>query len=248
MFFLAIIFIAVFIGAFIQGATGLGLGLVITAILPFFLTVKETTLLVLSLLVISGLTVTLKHYKHLKWKEIIGFLIIVLIGRLIAFFILAQYGEMDFLKTWLGVALLLIVFYQMSLAKSLKKIGDSTQSKRRVLQVGLGLASGIIGGVFGLGGPFLVIYFLLIYPTHKFSYIVSVQAVTTVASIFSVSIHAVNGDFYPSFLTYFLVGIVAVLIGTNLGLRIFERVNVKLVKRFTFALICISAINIILFA
>lgn len=86
MFFLAIIFIAVFIGAFIQGATGLGLGLVITAILPFFLTVKETTLLVLSLLVISGLTVTLKHYKHLKWKEIIGFLIIVLIGRLIAFF------------------------------------------------------------------------------------------------------------------------------------------------------------------
>lgn len=112
MFFLAIIFIAVFIGAFIQGATGLGLGLVITAILPFFLTVKETTLLVLSLLVISGLTVTLKHYKHLKWKEIIGFLIIVLIGRLIAFFILAQYGEMDFLKTWLGVA-----FYSLSSIK-----------------------------------------------------------------------------------------------------------------------------------
>jgi len=248
MTLLIIIFFAVFIGAFIQGATGLGLGLVITAILPFFLTVKETTLLVLSLLIISGLTVTIKYYKHLKWKDILGFLAVVLIGRFAAFFILSAYGDMDFLKIWLGVVLLLIVVYQLVSAKKMKSLGELTQRKKRMLQVSLGFSSGLIGGVFGLGGPFLVIYFLLFYPTHKFAYIVSVQAVTTVASLFSISVHALNGDFYPTFLTYFLVGVAAVVLGTNLGLRLLENINVKLVKRVTIVLITLSAINIILFA
>ncbi len=122
------------------------------------------------------------------------------------------------------------------------------QGEKKVSQIGLGFAAGLIGGVFGLGGPFIVLYFLLFYPTKKFSYIVSVQAVTTVASLFSISIHAANGDFYPSFFTYFLIGLVAVILGTNLGLRLFERVNAKLVKRITIVLITLSAINIILFA
>nr|WP_051667235.1 sulfite exporter TauE/SafE family protein [Alkalicoccobacillus plakortidis] len=245
---LLIIFFAVFIGAFIQGATGLGLGLVITAILPFFLTVKETTLLVISLLIISGLTVTCKYYKHLVWKEILGFLVVVLVGRFVAFFILSAYGDMDFLKIWLGVVLLLIVIYQLLSAKKMDTIVELSPRRKNVSQIGLGFTAGLIGGVFGLGGPFIVLYFLLFYPQKKFSYIVSVQAVTTVASLFSISIHAVNGDFYPSFFTYFLIGLVAVILGTNLGLRLFEKVNATIVKRITIVLITVSAITIILFA
>ncbi|WP_238554396.1 hypothetical protein [Geomicrobium sp. JCM 19038] len=55
-----IIFLIVLVGAIVQGISGFGIGLVMMAFLPLFLTVKESTLLVISLLIIAAVTVIIK--------------------------------------------------------------------------------------------------------------------------------------------------------------------------------------------
>lgn len=60
---LLFIFFIVLIGAFVQGASGFGLGLVVMGFLPFILTVKESTLLVLSFLAATALIILFKNYR-----------------------------------------------------------------------------------------------------------------------------------------------------------------------------------------
>ena len=70
-----LVFALVFIGAFLQGISGIGTGLVVVAVLPLFMTVKETTLIVLIILIFGGITVVLKYYRYIEWNKIIEFLI-----------------------------------------------------------------------------------------------------------------------------------------------------------------------------
>lgn len=54
---LILILSILFIGSFIQGASGFGFGLFSMGFLPLFLTLKDSTLLVLALTVVISLTI-----------------------------------------------------------------------------------------------------------------------------------------------------------------------------------------------
>ena len=242
-----LVFALVFIGAFLQGISGIGTGLVVVAVLPLFMTVKETTLIVLIILIFGGITVVLKYYRYIEWNKIIEFLIYVLMGRIIAFYILTTFGDLDWIKIWLGIFLLLIVLYQLLLPKIIKKKNTENQPQRYMIII-IGLSAGVIGGIFGIGGIFLATYFLMIYPTKKYSYMVSVQISAIISSVFSITLHAVNGDFEFTLIPYVIVGIIAVILGTLAGLRKLDQVNPKFIKKILLILIALASLNLIFFS
>lgn len=236
------------IGAFIQGATGIGIGLTIAAILPLFMTVKDTTLIILTLLLFSGLAVVIKYYRYIEWKHILTFLIYVLLGRIAAFFILSEYGEMEEIKVWLGFFLMLIVGYQLLLPKLKKQNEVLDQTPKYIVVVILGILAGLTGGLFGVGGVFFATYFLLIFPNSKYRYIVNIQLASILSSLFSLTLHVINGDFHSSLVSYLLVGTVAVLLGTYFGLKLLNKVNASFIKKAILVLISVAALNLILFS
>ncbi|TSB45933.1 sulfite exporter TauE/SafE family protein [Alkalicoccobacillus porphyridii] len=248
MTLLIIVFSVVLIGAFLQGATGLGIGLTIAAVLPMFMTVKDTTLIVLTLLVVSGITVVSKYYRYIEWKPIRTFLVYVLVGRIAAFFILSEYGELEQIKVWLGFFLLLIVAYQLILSKLKGKTDVPNPTPKHVVVLILGMLAGLTGGLFGIGGVFFASYFLLVYPSSKYRYIVGIQLTSVLSSGFSLTMHAFNGDFHSPLVAYLLVGTMAVVLGTYFGLKLLNIVNAAFIKRVILILISLAALNLILFA
>ncbi|KMK76481.1 sulfite exporter TauE/SafE family protein [Alkalihalobacillus pseudalcaliphilus] len=236
------IFVVLLIGSFAQGVSGFGFGLIAMSILPYFFTVKESTILVITLTLFITLRILSKQYKNLDWKGLIPVLSSAIVGRGVGFFILTYFGDLEILKTWLGIILLLMVIYLMWS----KKIMMHSKQMTTFIAIVIGFIGGVVGGVFAVGGPFYVFYFLMVY-ADKGRYNANLQAVFFITSLITVLLHGINGDYGTSSILYVLVGLVAVLIGTSLGLKAFTKVSASVVRRMAILLVACSAINFIFF-
>ncbi len=240
---LLFIFLIILIGGFVQGASGFGLGLVVMGFLPLMLTIKESTLIVIALLLVASLSILRKIYKHIELKGLIIVLSSALVGRVCAFFVLNAYGEMEIMKQWLGFFLIGMVIY-LVLDKKKK---DSSIGIIPIIPIILGFLSGFVGGVFAVGGPFMVFYFLIVYK-DKLKYSANLQVTVVVTTLFSLILHGLNGDFNTGFYVYFFVGVVGVFIGTSLGLKWFEKLPNNVIRKFAMILVFIAALNLIIFS
>ncbi|WP_078427279.1 TSUP family transporter [Alkalihalobacterium alkalinitrilicum] len=237
------VFFIVLFGGFIQGASGFGFGLVAMGLLPIMFSLKDSTLLVISLLLVASVSILLKIYKYIELKGLLLIVSSALVGRILAFFVLNTYGEMDFLKQVLGFFLIGMVFYLY-----FSKANSSTASAMNPFTpIVLGLLGGLIGGVFAVGGPFFVFYFLILY-SDKHKYNANLQITVVLTCLFTIILHGINGDFNSTFSIYFLVGFVGVYIGTMLGLKWFEKLPSHLIRKLAMIMVLASAVNLIFFS
>ncbi|OZM58084.1 hypothetical protein CIB95_00450 [Lottiidibacillus patelloidae] len=237
---LVFVFLIVLIGSIMQGASGFGFGLVVMGILPLMLTVKDSTLLTMSLVVVMTITILSKLYKYIELKQMLIIVVSALFARIFSFLFLNTYGEMDFLKQWLGIFLIVLVLYLLFSKKKKEKPVITTP----LLPIILGLLGGFIGGIFAVGGPFFVFYFLMIYEDKR-KYNANLQASFLITSLFTIIIHGANGDFDSSFILYFLCGLVSVFIGTYIGLKLFEKLSNEIIKKIAMMMVTVAAIILI---
>ncbi|WP_026691262.1 sulfite exporter TauE/SafE family protein [Alteribacter aurantiacus] len=239
---LILLFLIILVGGFVQGASGFGLGLVVMGFLPLLLTIKESTLLVMVLLLVSALTIMKRVYQHVMLKGILMVIAAAIVGRIGAYFVLTTYGEMDIMKQWLGFFLIGMVIYLIVTRKAPEK-----EQLHPIIPIILGFLGGFVGGVFAVGGPFFVFYFLMIYKDKR-RYSANLQVIVIVTSVMSLVLHGVSGDFYPEFALYVVVGVVSAMIGTQLGMRWFEKLPSHVIRNFAMTLVFLAGINLILFA
>lgn len=240
---LAIIFLILLFGSFVQGVSGFGFGLIAMSFLPFFFTVKESTLLVVSLALVLSASIALQLFKHIQWRSLFVILSAAIVGRFGGFYILHHFGEMDILKVFLGVFLILVVIYLFTS----KPPKPETKINETWLPILLGLAGGLIGGVFAVGGPFFVFYFLLLFHNNKYTYSANLQVSFVTTALITVVLHGTSGDFSVEFLTYFLVGLVSVLIGSRLGVYFFAKLSQNNIKKIAGVVVAVAALNLIFF-
>ncbi len=239
---LIFVFLVLFIGSIVQGVSGFGFGLFAMGLLPIIFTLKDSTLLVLSLTLIVSLSIVLRIYKYIEIKGLFIILSAALTGRIISFFLLTSFGEMDSLKTVLGFFLIGMVIYLLFS----KKETNSPFMMKPIIPIILGFTGGVVGGVFAVGGPFFVFYFLMIYE-EKHRYNANLQSTYVLTSLFSLILHGINGDFTSSFYLYFFTGIISVLLGTSLGLNWFEKLPREKIKKLAMCIIFLAAVNLIIF-
>jgi uncharacterized membrane protein YfcA len=242
VFELAIVFIILLVGSFIQGTSGFGMGLFAMGLLPIMMPIKESSLLVISLTTIVSLTIVLKIYKYIKIKGLLIILAAALTGRIFSFLFLHAFGDMDFLKKWLGFLLVAMVAY---LFIDKKKDG-SDKHLTPIFPIILGFIGGFIGGVFAIGGPFFVFYFMLLYK-EKHSYNANLQMTFLFVNLFTLILHMLNGDLNSSFYAKFMIGVLSVFIGTNVGMYLFEKLPRERVQKSAMFVILLAGINLILF-
>ncbi|SFE81442.1 sulfite exporter TauE/SafE family protein [Alteribacillus iranensis] len=238
------VFVILFIGSFLQGASGFGFGLFSMSFLPFMFTLKESTLLAVALAVVTSLTILAKVYKHLDYKALLLLLSSAIAGRVGAFFILHNFGEMDIMKKILGFVLIAMVIYILS-SRNKKKV--PYRKVMVALPIVMGFLGGLIGGIFMTGGPFFVFY-LMIASRDKYSYTANLQATFLITGLVTVTLHGLGGDLNSQFLFYFLVGILGVITGSRLGMKWFERLSQDQIKKIASAAVAVAGINLILFS
>jgi uncharacterized membrane protein YfcA len=143
--------LGIILGAyFIRGITGFGSGLLSVPLLALIIPLQTVVPLILVLDLSAPLLMTRNARADVKWQEIIPLLPTSLIGIVIGVSLLVSLPREPLLT---GLALFVILF---GLRYLLDIHGDRLVSK--IWSIPTGLIGGLIGALFGTGGPPYVIY------------------------------------------------------------------------------------------
>lgn len=232
---LIVLALATFLGGLMQGLSGIGFGLIVASLLGSHLDLSTMTIIIMSISSVLSLRISIKYRQYIKWR---GIALIIAIGipfRLVATLFDTKWGTGNGAKITLGVTLLLLAL--------LSFLTDALQIRYRqtpLAEISVGLIGGIVGGVFGVGGPIYALYFLWRYQ-NKQQYNASLQMVFLSLNIVSLVSYSLESSFQPNMLLELGVGLVTAVVGLMIGLAFFERINTVLAKRIAYAFILLSS-------
>ena len=226
------------ISSFIQGTTGFGFGIFAMIFLPHILLYTEANVLSTMLSSLTSLLVCVVGFKKINWKNTVFPVLGCVISTYLAVaFIKTQSSEM--LSLLLGVALFLLSIYFFFFSDKIKI--------RPTWYAGLiaGILSGIMGGMFSIGGPPVVVYYMQSEDDPK-SYVTTISAYFVLSGIVSIASKAAMG-FVTSYVLWGLViGIIGMVIGSFAGKRVRDKVKPKMMRKIVYGFMAISGIiNII---
>lgn len=135
----------------VRGVAGFGSGLIAIPLLALFLPLSTVVPLIVLLDYIASFTQGVSNRSAIRWKEILTLIPFSLVGVALALFVISQ-ASMLLLTKALGVFIILFALYMLS---GFTPKADAA----RGWAAAAGLSGGMIGTLFGTGGPFYVTYF-----------------------------------------------------------------------------------------
>ena len=236
--YLLILFSGAFLGAFVQGATGFGSGLLINA---FWLHIMEPThaipLNVVTSLFISGVPIY-KLRKKLDFSKLKQFAIFGVVGIPIGMYLLVI---SDPSKLKFSIGILLVIYALLMLKISSFSINVNNKSINNLV----GFISGVIGGLTALLGIIPVAWFSvqrLPKNTKRGTYEPFIF-ITSIAAIIS---FAFAGLYKIEMIFDLLKIIPALLVGSWLGIKIYNKINDNLFRKVVLGLILLSGLLLII--
>lgn len=136
-----------------RGVTGFGSGLIAIPLLVLFLPIAVVVPMMVLLDFIASVSHSIKHREVARWEIIYPLLPFTVIGVLVALFIFKTVNT-SLLVTTLGIFILLFALYNLFYPKP-------THQGSRLWAIPAGTLGGLIGTLFGTGGPLYVIYLQL---------------------------------------------------------------------------------------
>ena len=217
----------------IQGVTGFGAGIVMMIFLPMIFPVVASAGISQSICLVLTFMMFLRYRKYANLKLIAWPAVIFLVISSICMQF-SQYVNQNLMKLILGIFLLLLSIWFLFLAR------DDFHPKGIVSFLCVAI-SGMCDGLFGVGGPLMVVLFLS-RTESKEEYLGTIQSFFLLTVLYAVGFRFMNGLLPFDAISYILIGIVGVLSGLVIANKIVERINGELLKKLTYVLIGISGI------
>ena len=218
-----LIFIICIVGAIVQGMSGFGYALTVMLFLPLVIPLELASLVVSMQNIIASGYSMYRYRRHIEYKTaavpVIASVVLTPLGVYILLF-----SDQAVLKEILGYTILLLSIITYINSKKAIKVNPTIKNG-----VAAGGLSGILGGMFGTGGPPLVIYYLYGVP-EKESYKATLDFSFFVRAVISVILHGFHGNVNVQTMGYATSGGLGTLLGTLVGLAIFERINQATLK------------------
>ncbi|WP_298138239.1 sulfite exporter TauE/SafE family protein [Acidiferrobacter sp.] len=228
---LALLLLIVFAAFYVRATIGFGSGLIAVALLSLYFPVKEVVPVVLLLDLLGSVLLGAYDFREMQWQELTWLIPGSLVGLAIGAVILAH-THAQRLTLFLGIFILAYVVYAIA-AKP-----ERVARIARAWALPLGVFGGIIGSLYGGGGPPLVAY-LQMRHLEKRAFRATFQAIALADNV-------VRGGLYAAFglLTWPLTAVFAVMapaaaFGLYLGNHLHMRINQRLFLRATLALLAV---------
>lgn len=178
-----------------------------------------------------------KYWKYVQWKILLPFLVPALVIGVFLTWYSAKLPVSQ-LKFCLGVALVVIAVF-------LFFGSDKVALKPSAWSGGImGAVSGVLNGVFAMGGPPVALY-LLPAIGEKIAYIATANAYFFIFKVFSLPIRFLNGSVTTEHLGFLAVSLVSMTVGTVIGDRIMRKIPSGILKKLVYLFVGISGIVII---
>jgi len=202
---------------------------------------KNSTGIVLPLLIIGDIMAVLYFKKYTKWKYLVNFLPWMLVGVVVASFVGKNLPEATF-KNWMaGIILLSVIFMWFSEATANKVMPEN-----RLFGSSVGFAAGFTTMIGNLAGPFANLFFLATrLPKNE---IIGTSAwVFFIVNLFKVPFHVFSWKTITmDSLQTNLILIPFVGIGFFVGVKIVSYFTEKFFRQFLLVVTAIGAILIFL--
>lgn len=221
-------------GGLIQGVTGFGAGIVIMIFLPQLLPVTQAAGISTAICTVLCMTMAWRYRKHAQLKQVVGPAVLYLAVSS-ACVLVAQGIDQQLMKGILGAFLVVLALYFL-LAQSAANF--KPEGFVAVLCI---VISGLCDGLFGVGGPLMVIYFMA-RTKDSGEYLGTIQAFFALATLYITIFRFATGVITPLHLPLIAAGIVGVLAGLTVANYIVSRLNPSLVRQLTYAVIGLSGL------
>lgn len=229
--------------SFIQRTIGFGFGIFIMTVLPFLMPSYGEAVTLSGLLSLTSATVVMvKYLKYVTWKRMLPITAAFVIFSTIAIFLLDRI-EGQAMRVILGIMLVLISLYFSFFKDKLQKIIRPTKG----WQFGAGTASGIMGGLFGMHGPPVVLYLISSEP-DKDHYMGMIQTYAVITNIAMLIVRAFAGYVTPAVGGAYLYGLAGLAMGVIAGNWAYRRIPGKLFTYIVYAYIGVCGLVIFLTA
>jgi len=232
----------VFVGAFVQRVSGFGFGIIVMMVLPYVVggSFAHATALSSFISFFSTLYVALSVVKHCNFKT----LFFPLIGCFALTFPCLYYlkASVNQKPLFIGLGVLLIALSLYFLFFS-SKIKFEPHWYSGLL---FGAGSGTMNGLFSMGGPPAVIYFLQTAP-DKDVYLATIQMYFLMTNIYSNVCRLILGGFYTKeIFTLVPFGFVGMILGNVIGKKVFGLLDAKKLRYCVYGFMAVSGvINIV---
>lgn len=228
------VLIITIIAGFIQSVTGFGSGIVMMLFFPSFfpLSIAPSVSEVVGLPLSIGIT---HHYKKaINYRLLLIPTIFFLAGTTLAIYFVTN-TDLSYLKLLFGIFLFCLGIYNILFQSRIHIKGSLFSSFI------CAFGSGVFGGLFGIGGPLMVIYYLA--TTHtKEEYLGTLNALFIFTGIYRILLRYLNGLIPISIFLPIGIGIAGILIGEVVGNRFVDRVNGDQLKKLIYGFLCIAGL------
>ena len=227
--------------SFVQRTIGFGFGIFIMTALPFLMPSYAEAVTLSGLLSLTSATVIMfKYVKYVTWKRILPIMVAFAVFSTIAVLLLDRI-EGPAMRITLGIMLIFLSLYFSFFKDKIQKIIRPTAG----WQLGAGSISGVMGGLFGMQGPPVVLYLIVSEP-DKDHYMGMIQTYAVLTNVTMVISRAFNGYVTPDVSTAYLYGLGGLVIGVLAGNWAYKRIPNRIFTYVVYAYIGISG-AIILF-
>ncbi len=235
------IFLLAIGASFVQRTIGFGFGIFIMTALPFLMPSYAEAVTLSGLLSLTSATVVMvKYIKFVSWKRLLPVVAAFFVFSTLAICLLDRI-EGPTMRRILGVMLIFLSFYFSFFKEKLQKFIRPTVG----WQLGTGSASGIMGGLFGMHGPPVVLYLIVSEP-DKDHYMGMIQTYAVLTNVIMLAVRAFNGYVTPAVGITYLYGLGGLVVGVLAGNWAYKRIPNRVFTYLVYAYIGISG-AIILF-
>ena len=221
--------------SFIQRTIGFGFGIFIMTALPFLMPSYAEAVTLSGLLSLTSATVVMLQYvKYVTWKRFMPILGAFVVFSTVAILILDKI-EGPMMRMILGCMLIFLSLYFSFFKERLQKHIRATPG----WMLGTGSVSGVMGGLFGMQGPPVVLYLIVSEP-NKNHYMGMIQTYAVATNITMLAVRIYNGYVTPAVGTSYLYGLIGLAIGVIAGNWAFKRIPSRLFTYLVYGYIGIS--------
>lgn len=222
---------------FIRGIAGFGSGLIAIPLLALLLPLQVVVPVMALLDYLAAAAHGIRHRERIQWRDLWPLLPFTLAGSLSALYLL-HHADTEHLKAWLGGFVLLYALY------SLSGVAPHRQHSRRWAAPG-GALGGLVGTLFGTGGPFYVIY-LHLRALGKPEFRATVAAIFLIDGAIRLTGYAATGLIDRHTLLLMLAGLPVMLAAMYLGGHVHTSISQRNFTRLISLLLLGSGLALLL--
>jgi len=218
----------------LQGVTGFGAGIVMMMVLPSLLPLNQAAGVSSAITIVLNLSMALRYRKHIRIKKVIWPAVLYVAVSSVSIIFSAMVNQ-NAMKKVFGVFMIVLSAYYLFFSKGPEK------ELNLVTSIIFIAVSGACDGLFGIGGPLMVVFFLG-QTCSKEEYLGSIQGVFLVNVVYGTIMRMFRHILMPWHLPYIAVGMVCISAGLMAANQVVDHLDGGKIKKITYIAIGISGI------